>query len=126
MKKILSMLSIVTFLYAGALDWEHNYEKALQIAQSKSKPLLMMYHARWCPECAYMKEVIFKDPKLSEYMQSHYILVDMNLSKEKPPKGFSYKGVPTFFIISPEGKLTGKIEGAASAHDFLERLKTIR
>ncbi len=126
MKKILSLLSIVTILYSGTLQWSHDYNKILRIAQKEMKPVLMMYHAQWCPECAYMKEVIFKDPKLSEYMYSHYELVALDISKDKLPKGFSYKGVPTFFIISPKGKLEGKIEGASSASVFLEKLKAIQ
>ncbi len=126
MKKILSLLSIVTILYAASLQWSHEYSQTLKNAQKEAKPVLMMYHAEWCPECAYMKEVIFKDPKLSGYLQSHYKLLSLDISKDKLPEGYSYKGVPTFFIISPEGKLKGKIEGASGAAAFMDKLKAVK
>ncbi len=126
MKSVLSLLSIVAILYAGALEWSHNYEKSLKKARSLHKPVLMMYHAEWCPECGYMKEVIFKDPKLSEYMQNRFELLALDISKDKLPQGYRYRGVPTFFVISPEKKLLGKIEGASSAEEFLKKLKAIQ
>ena len=126
MKKTLSLLSIVTVLYAASLQWSHDYAKTLKNAQKEAKPVLMMYHAEWCPECAYMKEVIFKDPKLSKYLQSHYKLLSFDISKDKLPKGYSYKGVPTFYIITLDGKLKGKIEGASNAAAFMEKLEKIK
>lgn len=128
MKKLLVLLSTVTILFAGSLEWSNDYNKRLHQAKNEGKPVLMMYHASWCPECSYMKEVIFKDPKLSEYIQSHYKLLAFDISKEKDklPKGYSYKGVPTFFIISPDGKLLGKIEGAANATLFQQKLESIK
>ncbi len=126
MKKILSIIFIVSVLSAGQLHWSRNYEKAVALAQKDAKPVLMMYHASWCPECSYMKEVIFKDPKLSAYMQSHFELVALDISKDKLPKGYSYKGVPTFYIISPDKRLLKKIEGASSAQAFLQKLESVK
>jgi thiol:disulfide interchange protein DsbD len=126
MKKVFGIVSIVTILYSGALTWSHNFEKSLEQAQTSHKPILMMYHAEWCPECGYMKEVIFKDPHLSEYMKKHFQLLSFDVSKDKLPKGYHYKGVPTFFIISGDKKLLGTIEGASSAEAFLKKLKAYR
>ena len=54
---ILSALSIV--LFAGEIQFEHDFNKALQKAKSEHKEVMMMYSATWCPECNYMKEVVF-------------------------------------------------------------------
>ena len=59
-----------------------------------------------------MKEVIFKDPKLSDYMQKHFQLLAVDVSKDKLHEGYNYKSIPTFFIISPDNKLLGTIKGA--------------
>ncbi len=126
MKKVLSIIFIVSVLSAGQLQWSGNYEKAIALAKKDAKPVLMMYHASWCPECSYMKEVIFKDPKLSDYMQSHFELLAFDISKDKLPQGYDYKGVPTFYIISPDKKLLKKIEGASSAQEFLKKLESVK
>ncbi len=128
MKKILILFLTVKVLFAAAPEWSSDYNQTLEKAKKEAKPVLMMYHASWCPECAYMKEVIFKDPSLSEYMKSHFELVafDIQKDKQKLPAGYTYKGVPTFYIISPDKKLLGKIEGASSAKEFMNKLEQLK
>jgi len=127
MNKLLSLLYIVTILSASELQWSNDYNQTLQKAQKEHKKVLLMYHASWCPECGYMKKVVFKDPKLQAYMQKNYALVAYDITKDKArlPKQFTFLGVPTFFFVSPEGKLITKFEGSADADKFLEKIKGI-
>ncbi len=127
MKKLLSLLSIVTILSAQDLTWSNDYNNTITTAKKEHKIVLMMYHASWCPECGYMKKVIFKDPKLQQYMQKHFELLafDISTDKAKLPQGYSFIGVPTFFFISPEGKLITKFEGSSDADTFLKKLQDI-
>ena len=127
MKKLLSLLSIVTILSAQELTWKQDYNSTIKMAKKEHKIVLMMYHASWCPECGYMKKVIFKDPKLQQYMQKHFELLafDISKDKEKLPQGYSFIGVPTFFFISPEGKMITKFEGSSDADTFLKKLQDI-
>ena len=128
MKYILIFLTTSVFLFSDTLQWSSDYNQTFYSAKQEAKPVLMMYHASWCPECAYMKEVIFKDPKLSAYMKKHYKLLAFDIQKDKKrlPKGYTYKGVPTFYVISRQQKLLGKIEGATKAKSFLQRLESIK
>ncbi len=128
MRKILILLSIVTILSAGTLKWSNDYNTTLSKAKQTGKPVLMMYHASWCPECNYMKEVVFKDPKLQTYMQKHFQLLAFDITKDKKslPSQYKFLGVPTFFFISPEGKLITKFEGSGEAAEFLEKIKGIK
>jgi len=128
MKKLLSLLFIVTVLYSEELHWSHDFNQTIKAAKAEHKTILMMYHASWCPECGYMNEVVFKDPKLQKYMQSHYKLVAFDITKDKKrlPSGFTFIGVPTFFFISPEGKLISKFEGSGEAPEFLQKIKGIQ
>ena len=127
MSKLLSLLSIVTILYSGELEWSNDYNQTLKEAKKEHKTVLMMYHASWCPECSYMKEVVFKDPKLSAYMQSHYKLLAYDITKDKKrlPKGYSFIGVPTFFFITSDGKKLTQFEGSGEASEFLKQLQSI-
>ena len=128
MSKLLSMLSMVTILSAGELHWSNDYNQTIKEAQKEHKDVLMMYHASWCPECSYMKEVVFKDPRLSAYMESHYKLLAFDITKDKKrlPKGYSFVGVPTFFFIAPDGKQIAQFEGSGDAPEFLKKLQSIK
>jgi thiol:disulfide interchange protein len=128
MNKILSLLSIAFILSAHSLEWSKEFNKTMKEAKQEHKPILMMYHASWCPECGYMKEVVFKDPQLKAYMKQHFKLLAFDITKDKNrlPAGFKFVGVPTFFFISPDGKLITKFEGSGEANEFLEKIKGIK
>ncbi len=127
MSKLLSLLSIVTILSGGELHWSNDYNQSLKEAKNEHKTVLMMYHASWCPECSYMKEVVFQDAKLNAFMQSHYKLLAYDITKDKKhlPKGYSFIGVPTFFFINSDGKLITQFEGSGDAQEFLKKLRSI-
>jgi len=59
---ILAFVSGVSLLAHG-LQFEHEFDVALQKAKHQDKEVMMMYSAVWYPECSYMKDVVFKDKK---------------------------------------------------------------
>lgn len=86
----------------------------------------MIYSATWCPECNYMKEVVFKDQKVVDYIEKHFVVLSLNIQKDRLPKGFDYPGIPTFFILDQHGRERGKIIGGSKAGKFLQKLKAIK
>jgi len=86
----------------------------------------MMYSAVWCPECNYMKDVVFKDKKVADYIQKHFIVLTLDIQKDKLPKGFEYIGIPTFFFIDKNAQETNKIIGGDKASKFLKKLKALK
>lgn len=113
-------------LLAHELQYEHEFNKALQKAKHQNKEIMMVYSAVWCPECNYMKDVVFKDKKVVDYIQQHYIVLTLDIQKDKLPEGFDYIGIPTFFLIDKNGKQRHKIIGGDKAEKFLKRLKALK
>jgi len=111
---------------AHSLQYEHDFNKALQKAKHQNKEIMMMYSAVWCPECNYMKDVVFKNKKVSDYIQKHFIVLTLDIQKDKLPKGFNYIGIPTFFFIDKSAKQKHKIIGGDRADRFLKKLKAIK
>ena len=68
----------------------------------------------------------FNKSKLNTYLKKNFILLDLNIDKDKLPKGFKYVGIPTFFILDTKFKKIGKIEGGDRSEKFLERLREIK
>jgi thiol:disulfide interchange protein len=125
--KILILLFISALvLFANGLQFEHNFDKALQKAKEQNKEVMMMYSATWCPECNYMKEVVFKNKKVSTYMENNFVVLLLDIQKDTLPKGFEYPGIPVFFFIDVNSKEKSKIIGGSKAKIFLQKLKAVK
>ena len=123
MRTVILFVLIGVALFASDLSIEHNFNKALDKAKIENKDVMMMYSATWCPECNYMKDVVFHDKKVSAYIQNHYIVLVLDIQKDKLPSGFSYEGIPTFFFFNAEEKEKKKLVGGSKATSFLKDLK---
>jgi len=113
-------------LFAHELQYEHAFNTALEKAKHQNKEIMMMYSATWCPECNYMKDVVFKDKEVVDYIQKHFIVLTLDIQKDKLPKGFDYFGIPTFFFIDTNAKERHKIIGGDKASKFLKKLKVLK
>ena len=122
---ILIFISVFT-LSANGLHYEHDFGQALQKAKQQHKEVMMMYSAVWCPECNYMKEVVFKDKHVADYVQKHYVVLMLDIQKDTLPEGFEYEGIPTFFFIDKSAKEKGRIIGGSKADIFLKKLKAVQ
>ena len=126
MKPWLLLFLCALTLSANELKQEHNFDQALRHAKEQHKKVLMMYSASWCPECTYMKEVVFKNKEVSSYMQTHYVLLVLDTQKDKLPEGFSYPGIPVFFFLDGKAKEQNRITGGSKAKLFLQKLKAVQ
>ena len=123
---LLTIISCTAILFADGLQFEHDFDKALQKAKEQNKEVMMMYSATWCPECNYMKEVVFKDENVSTYIQKHFIVLTLDIQKDTLPKGFDYIGIPTFFFIDKNAEEKNRIIGGSKANIFLQKLKDLK
>ncbi|WP_148154634.1 thioredoxin family protein [Sulfurovum sp. NBC37-1] len=126
MKYLIIIMALGTALIAGELPFEHDFHTALQKAKSQNKEVMMMYSATWCPECNYMKEVVFKNKEVAEYIQKHFIVLSLDIQKDTLPEGFKYIGIPTFFFIDENATEKDRIVGGDKADKFLKNLKEIK
>jgi len=126
MKYILLTIILQILLLANEIHYEHNFDKALQKAKSQNREVMMIYTAVWCPECNYMKDVVFKNREVYNYLEKYFIVLSLDVQKDKLPDGFEYMGIPTFFFIDKDAKEQAKIIGGAKADKFLEKLKALQ
>lgn len=128
MKKIfiLILLSIIT-LFANDLDWSKSFFNAKKEALTENKMIFVMFTQEDCPACDYMKDVVFENEELAEYMQTNFILVEVNMHDKKELSHLKVYGTPTTYIFTKEAKQIGRqIVGSASAKIFLKTLKNYK
>lgn len=126
MRYLIVILVLGLSLIAGEIQFEHDFKTALQKAKAQNKEVMMIYSATWCPECDYMKEVVFKDRKVIDYIQKHFVVLSLDIQKDTLPDGFDFPGIPVFFFIDENANEKNRIVGGDKADKFLKNLKALR
>jgi thioredoxin-related protein len=125
MRVVLVMIFSYILLFSTELKWSHDLNSTLKLANKNGKTILMMFSAPWCPECGYMKEVIFKDEKVKKALEK-YNLVEIDITKKDlVPKGYKYIGVPTFFFLDKNGTIISQKDGGAREKEFIKMLQKV-
>jgi len=126
MRYLILIFALGISLIASELQFEHDFNTALQKAKNQNKEVMMMYSAPWCPECSYMKEVVFKNKEVVEYIQKHFVVLSLDVQKDKLPDGFNFPGIPAFFFLDKDAKEKNKIIGGDKVDKFLKSLKALK
>ena len=126
MRYLILLFALGISLIASELQFEHDFNTALQKAKNQNKEVMMMYSAPWCPECNYMKEVVFKNKEVLAYLQKHFVVLSLDVQKDTLPDGFNFPGIPAFFFLDKNAKEKNKIIGGDKADKFLKSLKALK
>lgn len=94
---------------APAIAWQDK-AAGLDEARKSGKPVVMVFHAQWCPNCRHYREV-FKDPAVIEAARDFVmILVDIDRHPETNA-AYAPDGpyVPRTMFLHPDGKLEARL-----------------
>lgn len=92
-------------------------------AQQKGKITLYLYTAVGCPECRYMKQKVFHDPAIAPLLARDFVVVERDVNIDTLIDGFDYFGIPTLFLVAPDGTLIEKVVGSRKAPLFAPILR---
>lgn len=100
---------------------------AIAMAKSQNKAIYVDMSATWCGPCKMMKEKVFPDPQVVEYLNKNFISInfecdiDSALSNVYRDKYYS-TAFPTHLLIDKNGELIHKFVGYMSVPSFLAEL----
>jgi protein disulfide-isomerase len=106
---------------AVELPWQTDLPKALALAKSENKAVLMDFTGSdWCPGCiAFHKEVALS-PQFAAYANTNLVLVEVDFPEKKPQsdelkaantvlqKNYAVEGFPTLILLNADGKEIGR------------------
>jgi thiol:disulfide interchange protein DsbD len=112
-------------------EWLHNYDEAIAKAKEEGKNVFLDFTGMNCTNCKKMDGDMFPRPAVQEGL-SKMVAVKLYTDKRNDPESERYKkmqidvygtvALPTYIIITPEGKELGRISYTNSESEFLEFL----
>ena len=124
--KILIILSTLFFhAFSADLNWEHNYDKALQKANVENKNVYLFIGADVCKWCDRFKEMTLSDQAVISKLKEDYILLYMSRDRHKIPKHFIVKGVPRHYFLTPQGEIIYTTRGSREIDGFYSLLEEV-
>ena len=124
-KTVLLFLLLQSLIFAMEIKDDPAFQKLYREKADSQKITLMIYTATVCPQCAYMKERVFTEPKVATYLKKHFLILKKDIQKDELPDGFEYFGVPTIFFVDKNGSQRSRFVGSARAKPFLEELQKV-
>jgi protein disulfide-isomerase len=122
------VLSVLVATCAGAFaaDWQTDYAKALAMAKSQNKRVLLDFTGSdWCGPCIELRKRVFSRPDFSAYANKNLVLVEIDYPQRKKQSdelkkqneklskqyGIDEKGFPTIMLLDPSGKVVRESTG---------------
>jgi thioredoxin-related protein len=101
-------------------DAKRDIQNAVLLAQKTHKRILLDVGGEWCIWCHRLDSLFLQNKDLAEYLNKHYVVVKINMSKENENRELLSKypkvaGYPHLFVLDKNGKLmhsqdTGELE----------------
>ena len=123
MKKLCLLLILVGFAFGFSIQNDAKFEEIYKTKSNKDKIVLMIYTAKSCPQCAYMKKKVFTQKNIKNFMDENFVVLEKDIDKDDLPENFEYIGIPTMFFVNSKGEQIDKFVGSARADEFWEVLK---
>jgi protein disulfide-isomerase len=117
---------LATSAGAFAADWQTDYGKALEMAKSQNKRVLLDFTGSdWCGPCIQLRKQVFSRPEFQAYSEKNLILVEIDYPQRKKQSaelkqqneklsrqyGIDEKGFPTVVLLDPAGKVVREFTG---------------
>ena len=125
---------------AMAADWQTDYDKALQMAKSQNKHLLLDFTGSdWCGWCILLDREIFSKPQFKEYASKNLVLVELDFPKMKSVSAetraqnerlairYQVQAFPTIIVLNGDGRVVGALGYMKGGPDaFIAVLEKLR
>jgi thioredoxin-related protein len=78
-----SLLLIVTLSWSQpAINFDDgSYQSVLQRSKDEHKNIFYMLYANWCSHCNKMKQDVFKEEKVSQYLNANFVCAWQDVEK---------------------------------------------
>ena len=106
-----------------AIVWNSDYQAGIDQAKSRNKPILIAFHASWCPKCREMKQVTYHDPEVIR-TADNFIRIMINVDKQKNIADKHNIGpIPAYVILDSNGVVIDTFDNYRPPDKFIALLR---
>jgi thioredoxin-related protein len=102
-----------------------SYEKAIAKVKKSNKLVMLKLTSEDCHFCKKMDREVLEDKEIALFLDKNFILVEIDIKKERLPLALEYKVTPTFFFIDKNEKIIYKMQGSWNKKDFMDLLEIV-
>jgi thiol:disulfide interchange protein len=108
------------------VGWSEDFAAAKEQAAREGRPMFVDFSATWCPPCNQMARDVLPVRRVADALKG-FITVHVDVDKDKDlAASFRVEVLPTFIVLSPQGREVYRFEGYRSADDLLRELAEAR
>ena len=116
------------------IHWIPSFDEAIRQSKETGKPIMFDVWAEWCAACLEMKATTWKDKELAEYLNSNFILVQLDYTETPDDinnliKEWGVNGLPAVGFFKEGSTYEGKpdilFQGFSTANKLLNTAKKI-
>ena len=112
------------------INWETNYNTALEKAIKENKTIMIDFYTDWCTICKIMETNVYLDREIASNI--NYNFVPLKINAENNDKNiklltnqYNISAFPTTVFINTNNFIIKKILGYIDTNDLLEEIKNI-
>lgn len=126
MKKTIILILLSAMALLADLEWANSYEDGLSQAKAEQKIVMLMFSTKTCKMCNFMKEVVYEDEAVMEYVENFFIPIEVDINDHPDKYGYKVFGTPTYYFLRSDGSQIGRMfMGGAKPDGFLLKLKEV-
>lgn len=111
--------------HADGIAWR-GYAEGRVVARAENKKVFLYFHAEWCRYCALMASKTFKDTAVVDYLNQHFIAVQVDADREPEIVArYNVRPLPDVWFLTPEGEAISNRPGYIDPELMLKMLTYI-
>lgn len=112
------------------INWETNYNTALEKAIKENKTIMIDFYTDWCTICKIMETNVYLDKEIASNINYNFVPLKINAEDNDKyikllTNQYNISAFPTTVFINTNSFIIKKILGYIDTNDLLEEIKNI-
>ncbi len=105
------------------LAWSTQLDDSLGKAADEYRPLVIFFHADWCPWCRRTHSEVFTDPAVRKQLE-YFVRVQIDIDRNPDvARKYGVRGVPALRVLSSNGTIRGGADQFVTAPQMVTLLR---
>ena len=106
------------------IPWKTSLQSALDEAKKTGKPIMVDFHATWCPPCHLLDKDTFSNAAvIKEASKWVPLKIDVDTSPKLAEK-YKVTAMPTIAFLKPDGSIATSFKGYVEPAEMLKTMKS--